>query len=90
MAAYKNRDKPCKAATPPHPPLKATRLPDQMRERLRYMHYSLRTEQTYLFWVRWFIRFSGLLHPKEMGQVDFPGHIGGWDAPPCRWGKRFN
>lgn len=41
-----------------------------MRERLRYMHYSLRTEQTYLFWVRWFIRFSGLRHPKEMGQTE--------------------
>ncbi len=52
------------------PPLKATRLLDQMRERLRYMHYSLRTEQTYLFWVRWFIRFSGLRHPKEMGQAE--------------------
>ncbi len=45
--------------------MKAIRLLDQMRERLRYMHYSLRTEQTYLFWVRWFIRFSGLRHPKE-------------------------
>ncbi len=59
-----------KTAAPPHPPLKATRLLDQMRERLRYMHYSLRTEQTYLFWVRWFIRFSGLRHPKEMGQAE--------------------
>lgn len=51
-----------KPAAAQHPPLKATRLLDQMRERLRYMHYSLRTEQTYLFWVRWFIRFSGLRH----------------------------
>lgn len=46
-----------------HPPLKATRLLDQMRERLRYMHYSLRTEQTYLFWVRWFIMGERKLKP---------------------------
>ena len=59
-----------KPAGLPHPPLRAIRLLDQMRERLRYMHYSLRTEQTYLFWVRWFIRFSGLRHPKEMGQTE--------------------
>jgi hypothetical protein len=59
-----------KPAGPAHPPLRSIRLLDQMRERLRYMHYSLRTEQTYLFWVRWFIRFSGLRHPKEMGQPE--------------------
>lgn len=57
-------------ASQTHPPLKATRLLDQMRERLRYRQYSLRTEQTYLFWVRWFIRFSGLRHPKEMGRTE--------------------
>jgi hypothetical protein len=27
------------------PPLKSTRLMDQMRERIRYLHYSLKTEQ---------------------------------------------
>jgi len=52
------------------PPLQSKRLLDQMRERLRYMHYSLRTEKTYLFWVRWFIRFSGLRHPRDMGQPE--------------------
>ncbi len=41
-----------------------------MRERLRYMHYSLNTEKTYLYWVRWFIRFSGLRHPREMGRSE--------------------
>ncbi len=39
-----------------------------MRERLRYLHYSLRTEQAYVYWVRWFIRFHGLRHPREMGK----------------------
>ena len=54
----------------PRPPLQSRRLLDQLRERLRYMHYSLRTEQTYLYWVRWFIRFHGLRHPREMGRPE--------------------
>ena len=43
------------------------RLLDQVRERIRYMHYSIRTEQAYVQWVRAFIRFHGLRHPAEMG-----------------------
>jgi len=30
-------------------PLKSTRLMDQVRERVRYLHYSLSTEKTYLY-----------------------------------------
>lgn len=52
----------------PRPPLQSLRLLDQLRERLRYLHYSLRTEQTYVYWVRWFIRFHGVRHPREMGK----------------------
>ena len=40
---------------------------DQLRERIRLMHYSLRTEETYVYWVKAFIRFHGLQHPAEMG-----------------------
>jgi integron integrase len=50
-----------------HPPLRAARLLDQFRERIRYAHYSLRTEQTYVYWVRFFIRFHKLRHPRDMG-----------------------
>lgn len=50
-----------------HPPARSTRLLDQVRERIRYAHYSLRTEKTYVYWVRFFIRFHRLRHPKEMG-----------------------
>jgi hypothetical protein len=56
-----------KVGKPRKPPLAATRLLDQLSERLRYMHYSLRTEQTYVYWVRWYIRWHELRHPKEMG-----------------------
>lgn len=49
------------------PPLKAAKLLDQVRERIRYLHYSLRTEESYVFWVRAFIRFHGVRHPATMG-----------------------
>ena len=45
----------------------ARRLLDQLRERVRYLHYSIRTEEAYVHWVRAFVRFHGLRHPKEMG-----------------------
>lgn len=47
----------------------APRLLDQMREVLRTRHYSYRTEQQYLGWVRRFIQFHGLEHPAGMGHV---------------------
>jgi integron integrase len=41
---------------------------DQMRDALRSRHYSRRTEQAYTLWVRRFIRFNHLRHPREMGE----------------------
>jgi tRNA A22 N-methylase len=43
------------------------RLLDQLRRYIRANHYSLRTERVYVYWARWYIRFHGLRHPKEMG-----------------------
>lgn len=40
---------------------------DQVRERARYLHYSLRTEKAYVYWVRFFVRWHGLKHPRDMG-----------------------
>lgn len=40
----------------------------RLRERIRYMHYSLRTEQAYVQWARAFVRFHGMRHPRELGQ----------------------
>ena len=42
------------------------RLLDQVRDRLRVKHYSMRTEDTYLQWIRRFIFFHGKKHPREM------------------------
>ena len=46
------------------------RLIDQVREQLRYLHYSLRTEEAYVHWVRAFVRWSGLRHPRQMGAAE--------------------
>lgn len=49
------------------PSFKSTRLLDQLRERARYLHYSLSTEKSYLYWVRFFVRWHGMKHPRDMG-----------------------
>jgi hypothetical protein len=41
------------------------KLLEQNRERLRVKHYSLRTEDAYLHWVRRFIYFHGKRHPAR-------------------------
>lgn len=46
---------------------KAPRLLDQLRERIRAKHYSPRTAQVYVYWARWFIRYHGRRHPRDMG-----------------------
>lgn len=60
---------------PGAPSLQSTRLLDQVRERVRYMHHSLKTEKAYLYWIRFFIRWSatqsgGMRHPRVMGVAD--------------------
>lgn len=45
----------------------APKLLDQVRERIRVKHYSLRTEEAYLHWIRRFIFFHGKRHPRQMG-----------------------
>jgi integron integrase len=45
-----------------------TRLMDQVRSTLRVHHYSLRTEESYLHWIKRFILFHGKRHPKDMGK----------------------
>lgn len=61
------------------PPLRSNRLLDQLRERIRYKHYSLRTEQAYVYWVRLFVRFHQLKHPKDMGAAEVE-HFLSWLA----------
>jgi len=45
----------------------APRLLEVVRERIRYRHFSYRTEQAYVGWIRRYIGFHGRRHPREMG-----------------------
>ncbi len=55
--------------------LRATRLLDQVRERIRYKHYSLRTEQTDVQWVKLFVKWHGLPHPRDMRQPEIEAYL---------------
>jgi hypothetical protein len=48
---------------PSTPALQYPRILDQLRERILTMHYSLSTEQVYVYWVGFFIRWSGTTRP---------------------------
>jgi integron integrase len=45
------------------------RLLDDVRSRLRLKHYSVRTEQAYLYWIRRYIHANGRRHPRELDGV---------------------
>jgi hypothetical protein len=51
------------------------RLRDQVRRVIRLNRYSVRTEKSYWYWIRYYIRFHGVRHPQEMGanQRHYPG-----------------
>jgi integron integrase len=49
---------------------KAPRLLEQLRNAIRRLHYSARTEETYVHWVKRFIYFSGKRHPAELGAAE--------------------
>jgi integron integrase len=48
----------------------APKLLDQLREALRTRHYARRTESTYCQWVKRFIFFHKVRHPKEMAESE--------------------
>ena len=68
-------DSPSSFRRPPIPvEARKPKLLDQVREALRTRHYSLRTEQTYVHWIKRFIFFHGKRHPQDMGEVEI-GHF---------------
>lgn len=46
------------------------RLVDLVRREIRVRHYSYRTEQQYVGWIKRFIRFHDLRHPSDMGRPE--------------------
>jgi integron integrase len=46
------------------------RLLDQVRNAVRVRHYSYRTEEQYVFWIKRYILFNGRRHPRDLGAVE--------------------
>jgi integron integrase len=59
------------AARSPNKP----KLLDQVRSDLRLKHYSIRTEQAYVDWIRRFILFHRKRHPNEMGEQEISAFL---------------
>jgi integron integrase len=54
------------------PPIK---LLDRVRVRIRLKGYSIRTEKSYVSWIKRFIFFHGMRHPKEMGKSEIEAFL---------------
>lgn len=69
------------AAIEAHPPVSqlpsaaAPRLIEQVRTVIRLKHYSLRTEECYVQWIRRFILFNDKRHPREMGADEITRYL---------------
>ncbi len=46
------------------------KLLEEVRDLIRTRHYSYRTEEAYLYWIRQYILFHGKRHPAEMGPAE--------------------
>ena len=51
------------------------KLLDQVRDRLRLKHYSIRTETQYVQWIRRFILFHDKRHPRDMGVAELEAFL---------------
>ena len=44
------------------------KLLDIMRDKIRFKHYSRKTEQAYIYWAKSYIIYHNKRHPKDMGK----------------------
>ena len=65
------------AANTPTTPT-APKLMDQVTERLRTKHDSIRAEKQYVQWIRRYIFFHGKRHPREMGATEVEAFLTQW------------
>nr|WP_200907276.1 phage integrase N-terminal SAM-like domain-containing protein [Ardenticatena maritima] len=57
------------------PPQRPLKLLDRVRQVLRRKHYSYRTEQAYIQWIKRYILFHNKRHPKEMGAPEIEAFL---------------
>jgi len=68
----------CQEPKPPKQsagPSSTPKLLDRVRQVMRLKHYSYRTEQAYVDWIRRFILFHGKRHPQEMGAQEIEAFL---------------
>ncbi len=46
------------------------KLLDRVRHKIRLKHYSIRTEQAYVSWIKRYVHFHNMKHPKDMGEME--------------------
>ena len=46
------------------------KLLDRVRDAIRLKHYSIRTEQSYVNWIKRYIFFHNVRHPDQMGAAE--------------------
>ena len=51
------------------------KLLDQVRDALRLKHYSIRTENSYVAWIRRYILFHNKQHPRDMGSAEIEAFL---------------
>jgi hypothetical protein len=51
------------------------KLLDQVRDKIRKEHYSIRTEQAYVDWIKRLIIYHGKRHPKDMGEREISQYL---------------
>jgi len=51
------------------------KLLDRVREAIRTRHYSHRTEEAYVAWIRRFIVFHGKRHPRDLGAAEVSAFV---------------
>jgi len=56
-------------------PSQGPRLLDSVREVLRVHHYSISTEHSYIQWIKRFIYFHNIRHPKDMGGNEITAYL---------------
>ena len=61
------------------------KLLDQVREAIRLKHYSIRTEETYVSWIKRYILFHNKQHPREIGVPEIEAFL---NPSGCR-SKRY-
>jgi integron integrase len=71
LVCVASEPEPSAGTSPPRPP----RLLDTLRARLRAVHYSIRTEDAYVDWVRRFVLFHRCRHPKDMGVREVEAYL---------------